>query len=55
MQFLYEATDASGKTILGKMSGASIAEVEASLLRQGYEPSAIAPAQTTTGSECRHG
>lgn len=50
MNFLYEATDASGKTVHGKTEGATLAEAQLKLLRQGLRPVTVAPIPDSVAS-----
>ncbi|CCW36601.1 type II secretory pathway, component PulF [Chthonomonas calidirosea] len=43
-QFFYEAVDATGKTVVGKIEGKDASEVHRRLQQQGYRPISLAPA-----------
>lgn len=44
-QFLYEAVAPDGQTIMGKVEATDAAEVQRTLMGQGYRPQSIAPTQ----------
>jgi type IV pilus assembly protein PilC len=44
-QFLYEAVAPDGQTIMGKVDATDAAEVQRTLMMQGYHPQSIAPTQ----------
>lgn len=48
MNYLYEATDANGQTVMGRMDGLNEADVQRKLLLQGYQAQAIAPVGPNT-------
>ena len=43
MQYFYEALDKTGNIVVGKVEGATVEEVRARLLSQGYSPRSLAP------------
>jgi type IV pilus assembly protein PilC len=43
MQYFYEAFDSTGNIVVGKVEGATVEEVRARLLSQGYNPRSLAP------------
>ncbi len=43
MNFFYEATDSSGKTVMGRLDAGSETEVRQRLQQMGYQPQAVAP------------
>ncbi len=46
MDYLYEAVDSSGKTIMGRIEAKDEGEVQRKLTYMGYSPQSIAPIQT---------
>jgi type IV pilus assembly protein PilC len=48
-QFFYEAVDATGKTVVGKIEGRDASEVHRRLQQQGYRPVSLAPASPNSG------
>ena len=47
-QFFYEAVAPDGQTIVGKVEAQDAAEVQRTLVHQGYRPQSIAATQTAS-------